>query len=310
MAGRAKIWQVYQGPSYATVGAPVTIYFSIKNVGDTSATIWVRASYDSSVCIDNFSVGIPAGRIWQWMTCQCGNLVAPYITVHIQAGHTGSAIPDDTYDYIVYPGTALACSADGPYSGVPLESIQFSGFGQGGVPPYTFLWDFGDDEGTSTLQNPQYAYQLERIYNVSLVVNDSDGRNAFDHTIATIQTTPSPPSVRCWQCSPPPDGPFPVWQDFPVGTACGQGDAIDWPYISEPDCSNPPQTILCYRCPADGGVVPEQQVFERTECPPGWSTDIPTGCGGEPHPLNLWMVVALGLLGIGVIGYFVFRKKR
>jgi hypothetical protein len=303
MAGVAKIWQVYQEPSYATVGSPITVYFSVKNVGDTSSTLWINASYNSSICINNFRVGIPAGMVWQWMTCQCGNLVAPYVMVHIEVGHVNSSLPDDVYDCVVYPGSALVCSADGPYLGVPSESIQFSGFGQGGVPPYAFLWDFGDG-GTSTLQNPQHTYQTEGAYNVSLVVNDNDGRNTFDHTTTTIQISPPPPQVRCWQCSPPPNGSFPIWQDFPTGTICGLGDAVDWPYTSEPVC--PPQMISCYRCPLDGGTVPEQQEFEGTTCPTGWISTIPS-CETKPFP---WILIGGGILGIGAIGYLLLKKKR
>jgi len=41
-------------------------------------------------------------------------------------------------------------------------------------------------------------------------------------------------TVRCWSCV---DN-QPVYQDFPEGTVCGEGDAESYPYSSMPGCSN------------------------------------------------------------------------
>ena len=68
------------------------------------------------------------------------------------------------FSYADIPGggdvTGFA-DADGPYSGVVNTSIQFYGNAVGGVPPYTYEWDF-DYNGTftvdSTEQNPTHNY--------------------------------------------------------------------------------------------------------------------------------------------------------
>lgn len=41
--------------------------------------------------------------------------------------------------------------------------------------PVTFLWNFDDGSGTSTLQNPAYSFGSDGVYNVSLTVRDSSG---------------------------------------------------------------------------------------------------------------------------------------
>lgn len=42
--------------------------------------------------------------------------------------------------------------------------------------------------------------------------------------------------IRCWSCV---DN-QPSYQDFPEGTVCGEDNAINYPYSSQPDCSNKP----------------------------------------------------------------------
>jgi hypothetical protein len=46
-----------------------------------------------------------------------------------------------------------------------------------------------------------------------------------------------PVSPRCWKCN----GNASEYQDFPIGTECGAGDAIDYPYNTQPTCI-PPET--------------------------------------------------------------------
>lgn len=82
-------------------------------------------------------------------------------------------------------GNELVCDAGGPYSSEIDEEIQFTGFATGGVPPYTWYWDFGDGE-ESIEQNPTHAYTEAGVYNVTLTVTDDNGTIATDITTATI----------------------------------------------------------------------------------------------------------------------------
>lgn len=97
--------------------------------------------------------------------------------------------------------TALTANSDGPYSAkVDNPTIQFIGSASGGVPSYSWLWDFGDGT-TSIEQNPIHTYPAtEAVYNVTLTVTDSLGASAVATTTVTISPTPSAPlfHTRIW----------------------------------------------------------------------------------------------------------------
>jgi len=86
---------------------------------------------------------------------------------------TGSGVPP------------LEANAHGPYEGEVGEDIQFTGSATGGVPSYTYHWEFGDGE-TSDDQNPTHAYDEADVYTVTLTVTDSAKDQDTDTTTATI----------------------------------------------------------------------------------------------------------------------------
>jgi len=111
--------------------------------------------------------------------------------------YAGSATSSSVYydDLSLSPPTPpLTCDAGGPYTGVTSEGIVFHGNASGGVPTYTWLWNFGDGN-TSTLQNPVHSYSAPGLYNVTLMVTDSAKSTASDETIANITKAPTPEIV-------------------------------------------------------------------------------------------------------------------
>ncbi|MBA7712955.1 hypothetical protein ES703_121949 [subsurface metagenome] len=54
------------------------------------------------------------------------------------------------------------------------EKVEFEGRVYGGFPPYSYEWDFGDGE-TSTSAYPVHAYKSAGSYTVSLKVTDDKG---------------------------------------------------------------------------------------------------------------------------------------
>jgi|GEM_PF-880455 len=92
---------------------------------------------------------------------------------------------------VMPPVPPLTCDADGPYSGDTGTPIQFSGTAEGGTPPYTWAWDFGDG-GSSTLQNPPHTYTTAGLYTVTLTVTDSVSVTAQDTTTANITQKKEP----------------------------------------------------------------------------------------------------------------------
>ena len=70
------------------------------------------------------------------------------------------------------------------------EVLTFNGVGSdpgGGI--VTFNWDFGDGS-TATGQDVTHAFTKQGVYNVTLVVTDSDGDSAKDHCLVTVSNVP------------------------------------------------------------------------------------------------------------------------
>ncbi len=96
----------------------------------------------------------------------------------------------------------LYADAHGPYSSVENEPVVFKGSAYGGKPDYLWYWDFGDGE-TSNEQNPTHTYSIKGTYSVTLVVNDNNGKEAIDETIAIIEQDINYPPI-----TPEIEGPF------------------------------------------------------------------------------------------------------
>jgi PKD repeat protein len=88
----------------------------------------------------------------------------------------------------------LEVDAGGPYYGFVGDSINFIGNVAGGVPPYDYLWDFGDSN-TSTQQNPSHIYIVAGNYTVTLTVTDDFGNVSSDDTWVNIERLNSPPNT-------------------------------------------------------------------------------------------------------------------
>ena len=101
--------------------------------------------------------------------------------------------------------------ASGPYTGTVGEAVAFDGSGSsdpdGTVDAY--LWDFGDNVGTSTDAAPNYAYAAAGNYTVTLTVTDDDGATSpVAHSTTTIDSTNASPVAD-------PGGPYTNQVDLP-----------------------------------------------------------------------------------------------
>ncbi len=100
-------------------------------------------------------------------------------------GGTGS---DYYYNVVAYCGSATPPSHthEGPWGTLVAEfsssapgcdgtgNVSFTNLTNGGAPPYSYLWDFGDGT-TSTATNPVHTYALPPyIHTVTLTATDSD----------------------------------------------------------------------------------------------------------------------------------------
>src|SRR5208282_3543075 len=82
-----------------------------------------------------------------------------------------------TFSFPVRPlGVALAANPD---PDTDLQAVSFSAVPAGGLPPYSYLWAFGDGSPGATLRQPTHTYSAPGSYSVSVAVTD-----ALEHEVS------------------------------------------------------------------------------------------------------------------------------
>jgi outer membrane protein assembly factor BamB len=169
------------------------------------------------------------GRIWFGMSCAISSDGTIFFGTTWMDGGSGSfiALNNDgserwtmnfglmeTSPVIGQDGTIYACSshgeineygylhaigrgnllveANGPYDGFLNTNIQFTGTVYGGILPYSYHWDFGDEQ-TSNEQNPTHNYTSIGNYTARFTVTDNMGNISND--TAQVNVANAPPSI-------------------------------------------------------------------------------------------------------------------
>jgi PKD repeat protein len=102
-----------------------------------------------------------------------------------------------------YLGTSDPLVADFTYSPTvisPGDTIQFTDITGGGMPPYTYSWDFGDGSPTSSEQNPTHVYATAGSYTVELTVTPF--RCVPKSVTKTIVASPGTGTPGYWMTHP------------------------------------------------------------------------------------------------------------
>ncbi|MET0050493.1 MAG: PKD domain-containing protein, partial [Candidatus Thiodiazotropha sp.] len=111
-------------------------------------------------------------------------------------GGTSTDITNASIDPIQTPNEPPVAHANGPYTGVTGQNVNFSSAGSSDPEglALTYAWDFGD--GNSSIQaNPAHAYDAAGTYSVDLTVTDSEGQTDSQSTQASIQDPQPVPDV-------------------------------------------------------------------------------------------------------------------
>jgi len=89
----------------------------------------------------------------------------------------------------------LIVSTNGPYETYCNIPLEFNGtIIDGGTPPYSWHWDFGDSV-ISSEKTTYYAYTKAGTYTILLTVSDSTGTSATATTTATIKENLTEPQL-------------------------------------------------------------------------------------------------------------------
>ena len=94
------------------------------------------------------------------------------------------------------PGLAARPWASGVSEQTP-ETVAFHVAVTGGVPPYTYLWSFGD-RARSLESDPVHAYVVAGIYHVSLRVRDANGISTVASFDVTLEVSGRGAVVTQW----------------------------------------------------------------------------------------------------------------
>ncbi len=72
------------------------------------------------------------------------------------------------------------------------SAINFTANPSGGTSPYSFVWDFGDGSGSSSLRDPAYTYTSSGVFTPSCTVTDAEGcQSSSTAPDLTVNESPS-----------------------------------------------------------------------------------------------------------------------
>jgi hypothetical protein len=104
-------------------------------------------------------------------------LLALVLLLPVPSGPTGH-VPPVTLPFVQVSSTALSANAtssdEGGHwnCGQGTETMAFFGRAIGGMPPYQYLWDFGDGAPRSSSQNPAHTYTSIGNFEATLTITD------------------------------------------------------------------------------------------------------------------------------------------
>jgi outer membrane protein assembly factor BamB len=98
--------------------------------------------------------------------------------------YIGSCSNGSSYLWAIGNGP-LNVDAYGPYTGYYNTSITFKSDAFGGIPSYTYHWDFGDGQ-TSDQKNPSHVYTQGGHFTATVTATDSEGNTSNDTTDVTV----------------------------------------------------------------------------------------------------------------------------
>jgi plastocyanin len=169
-AGALAVTKTVRIENFRFVPATVTIA-----AGDTVRWVWAGGTHSttSGACTQS---ACSVDGIWDSGIRSSGEFTHTFDTPGSFPYHCRVHLAAMTGTVVVGQPAPLAAAASGsPTCGGPAPiDVAFQGDATGGMGPYSFLWDFGDNS-TSTEQNPVHNYATSGTYTATLQATDADG---------------------------------------------------------------------------------------------------------------------------------------
>jgi hypothetical protein len=205
-------WRTWvQAGTSPTIGVDGTIYAGWSKLYAVNSDGSVKWTYDTGGCIQGgtpctsvdgtiyfgtivniiygYLVALNPDGTECWKTfigeCESAPAIAEDGTIYI-----GGVDNNNTKSYLYAFGKGpLKAEANGPYKATFYKPVKLTGTIFGGIPPYTYHWDFGD--GTSSEeQNPTHTYTTVGNFTVTFSVEDVEGNQSEDSSYVLVNAMP------------------------------------------------------------------------------------------------------------------------
>lgn len=156
--------------------APATISFSAKATGGAAPYTFA------------WSFGDGGTSTLEYPTHTFESAGTYHVAVVAKDANGASATTGLTVTVAAPVAPISAAAATSVSSGTAPLTVTFTVDASGGVPPYTYAWDFGDGEA-STAQNPTHLYTTPGTFSVTVLVTDANGGSATRVLTVTVRAT-------------------------------------------------------------------------------------------------------------------------
>lgn len=200
-------------PQNCTSNCGGSLKISIK---DYRSSLLSPTNIDSSIVPGFYSFATPLGASSQFSNTFYSSLqngIAQSYTWDFGDGTTGTYTSSTVTHLYTHPGVykvSLTILSTGGCSSTIANEIQFGQTGNaflpqfqttisgdvatfipipiGGIPPFTYAWDFGDGSVISTETSPSHRYTSPGVYKASLTMTDLVGTSAIQYVNVSINS--------------------------------------------------------------------------------------------------------------------------
>lgn len=202
-------------------------------------------------------------------------VVGSLMQATLHSGFCGVLGPDDqAFAQCAYPQTELSCDlkATQIWGGPPPMTVSFDSHPLGGIPGYTYAYDFGDG-GSSTAATPSHTFQTAAAFTAQVTVTDGNDQTCSGSLDVTVLSC-KPPRLTSVTAKYV-DG---TWRAIATGSRFKAGATLEF----DPDGNGyqaPPKTKYLSSTKLQGRDV-------GAVWPPGTSVTVhvinPNGCPSNP----------------------------